>query len=362
MVTCNVDRFLAESIESILGQTFREFEFIIVDFGSTDKSKAIASNYAARDDRVKLHTIPNCRLPEARNEGGLLAQGEYIAIMDADDVSLPNRLLWQVEFMEKRPEVGVLGGAVEWIDATGRPLQKMQHPLRDAEIQSALLRYPALWQPTVLIRREAFVLVGGYRAAFPVSHDYDLWLRIAEHFQIANLEQVVLKYRIHPHQVSLQKRRQQSICALAARTAAISRRGGNPDPLNGVREITPEVLARLGVTEAKQQATLASDCSWWIRSMFGAGQDEPALKSALEMLRYEWRYAERRQIADVHLIVARLYWRQKRFLSSFLAAGRAVLTRPVLAARPLGSTLRRVTNGAVRILKEYKRDHWAGRS
>jgi len=345
MVTCNVERFLAESIESILDQTFRQFEFIIVDFGSTDKSKAIASNYAARDGRIKLHTIPKCSLPEARNEGGFLAQGEYIAIMDADDVSLPNRLLWQVEFMEKRPEVGVLGGAVQWVDAAGRPLRKMQHPLRDPEIQSALLRYPALWQPTVLIRREAFVLVGGYRAAFTVSHDYDLWLRIAEHFQIANLEQVVLKYRIHPRQVSLRKRRQQSICALAAQVAATSRRKGETDPLTGVREITPVLLTGLGVTEAKQRTNLASDYLWWIRSMFGAGQHELALKSALEMLRYDWQYAERQHIADVQLIVARLYWRQKRFLSSFLAAGRAVLTRPILVARLLSSTLRRLTNG-----------------
>jgi len=357
MVVCNVDRFLAESIESILGQTFTEFEFIIVDFGSTDKSKAIASDYAAKDGRIRLHGIPNCSLPEARNAGCSLAQGEYIAIMDADDVSLPDRLLWQVEFMEKHPEVGVLGGAVEWINAAGRPLRKMPHPLRDPEIQSVLLRYPALWQPSVLIRRVAFISAGGYRPAFVVAHDYDLWLRIAERFQIANLEQVVLKYRIHPYQVSLRKRRQQSICGVAARAAAMARRNGKPDPLNGAEEITPMVLAGLGVTEAKLQATLASDCRWWIRSVFAAGEDELALKSAVEMLRYDWHYAERLQVADVQLIVARLYWRQKRFLSSFLAASRALLTRPILAAHTLKSTLRQIVNRGMHILHP-----WAGRS
>src|SRR5271169_6728077 len=98
MVVCNVDRFLAESIESILGQTFREFEFIIVDFGSTDNSKSIISSYATRDSRIKLRVVPHCGLAEARNAGCFLAQGQYIAIMDADDVSLPNRLLWEVEF------------------------------------------------------------------------------------------------------------------------------------------------------------------------------------------------------------------------------------------------------------------------
>jgi hypothetical protein len=354
MVVCNVDRFLAESIESILGQTFKDFEFIIADFGSTDASKSIISTYAVKDKRIKFHEIPSCVLPEARNAGCLLAQGKYIAIMDADDVSLPDRLLWQIEFMEKHREVGALGGAVEWMDATGRPLRKMAHPLRDAEIQSALLRYSALWQPSALVRRDAFVAAGGYRPAFVVSHDYDLWLRIAERFQLANLEQVVLNYRIHPYQVSLRKRRQQSICCLAAQAAAIARRNGAPDPLNGVKEITPVVLAGLGVTETKLQATLASECRWWIRSVFAAGQDELALKSAVEMLRGDWKHAERWHIADVQLIVARIYWRQKRFLSSFLAACRAVLIRPILVGRPFNSTLRWFSNKAVPILKGYK--------
>src|ERR1700733_11651747 len=109
MVVCNVDRFLSESIESILAQTFREFEFIIVDFGSTDKSTTIASSYAAQDSRIKLHTIPCCGLAEARNASCLLAQAQYIAIMDADDIATRDRLMWQVDFMEKRSEVGVLG-------------------------------------------------------------------------------------------------------------------------------------------------------------------------------------------------------------------------------------------------------------
>src|SRR5215471_1046885 len=89
LVVCNVDRFLAESIESILAQTFREFEFIIVDFGSTDRSIVIISDYVAADNRIQFHTVPHCGLGEARNIGCSLAQGRYIALMDADDVSVP---------------------------------------------------------------------------------------------------------------------------------------------------------------------------------------------------------------------------------------------------------------------------------
>src|ERR1700722_19795108 len=122
MVVCNVDRFLEEAIESILTQTFRDFEFIILDFGSTDRTKEITARYAARDSRIKLSEIPHCSLTEARNAACFLAQGQYIANMDADDVSLPDRLMWQADFMERHPQVGVVGGGVEAIDATGASL------------------------------------------------------------------------------------------------------------------------------------------------------------------------------------------------------------------------------------------------
>jgi cellulose synthase/poly-beta-1,6-N-acetylglucosamine synthase-like glycosyltransferase len=340
MVVCNVDRFLAESIESILGQTFRQFEFIIVDFGSTDESRAIISKYGANDNRLKFHTIPHCGLAEARNVSCSLARSRYIAIMDADDISVPNRLIWQIEFMEKHPEVGVLGGAVEWIDATGKPLVTWRNPVEDNEIQLALLERCPLWQPTVIMRREAFTDVGGYRPPFAPAEDYDLWLRMAEHFHFANLEQVVLKYRIHPHQVSMRHRAQQTFSVLAARVAASSRRSGIPDPLNSVMEITPEALAALGVTKARQQSELASERRQWIRNMCMAGEYSVALQAALETLQSDLEYVERWQIADLHLIVARLYWRQKKFLSSLLAAAYAVVTRPVVAGRPLNSMLR----------------------
>jgi hypothetical protein len=354
MAVRNVDRFLAEAMESILGQSFTDFEFIITDFGSTDNSKSIIAKYAATDHRIRFHEIPACTLPVARNAGCALARGEYIAIMDADDVSLPERLALEVEFMQKHPEVGALGGTVEWMDANGKPLQQMPHPFENSEIQSALLRYSALWQPSALIRRIIFESVGGYRPAFVVAHDYDLWLRIAEHSQMANLEQVVLNYRIHPHQLSLSKREQQSMCCLAAQASAIARRNGHADPLDGVQEITPAVLSGLGVTDAGLHATLASECLWWIRSVFAAGQDDLALQSALEMLGRDWQYAERQQIADAHVIVARLYWRQKKISSSLLAAGRAVVTRPTLIGRALNSALRWFTHRAMPVPKVSK--------
>src|ERR1700751_860640 len=139
MIVCNYERFLAEAIESILGQTFRDFEFIIVDYGSTDESKSIASTFAAKDSRIQLHEVPHCSLPEARNAGCFLAQGKYIAIIDADDISLPGRLMWEVEFMGKHPEVGLLGGAREWFDSKGRSLFVPGEPTEDNAIRAALV-------------------------------------------------------------------------------------------------------------------------------------------------------------------------------------------------------------------------------
>jgi hypothetical protein len=340
MVTCNVDRFLVEAIESILGQTFVDFEFIILDFGSTDESKVIASNYAASDSRIRLNEIPHCGLAEARNAACSLARGRYIAIMDADDISVANRLMWEVDFLEKHPEIGLLGGATEWIDKTGRSASTNYFPTSHDEIASDLAVRCAFCQPTVLIRREAFKLVGGYRAAFIQTEDYDLWLRIAERFRCANLRQVVLKYRIHPHQVSLRKQREQTLCKLAAQASAVCRRKGLRDPFDTIREITPSVLVELGVSEVKQQANLASDCRNWIRSITAAGEYSAALNAAIDFLRSDLKFIEKWQIADLYLTIAQLYWRKGEFRKGGLAAGRAVITRPLVMGRALRPLLR----------------------
>jgi hypothetical protein len=184
--------------------------------------------------------------------------------------------------------------------------------------------------------------VGGYRPAFVVAHDYDLWLRIAEHFKMANLEQVVLKYRIHPYQVSLKKRTQQTLGILAAQVSASSRRLGKPDPLDSVERITPTLLVGLGVTEARQQRELASDYWLWTQHMCRAGEYAVALQAALEFLRSPLGYVERSRIADFYLTVSKLWLKQKRFAKSFLAMGHAVITRPVVVLRLLKGVFRRL--------------------
>jgi glycosyltransferase involved in cell wall biosynthesis len=342
MVIRSVDRFLAEAIESVLTQSFGDFEFVILDYGSTDRSKEIVLSYAARDSRVKLHEIPPCTYIEAKIAACSLAQGRYIAVQDADDNSLPNRLSWEVEFMENNPSVGVLGGGADWINADGKFLWVFQPPSSDEEIRAAMATSCPFVHSSVLMRREAFTLVKGYRRVFPHAEDYDLFLRISERFECRNLPSVVVQYRIHPHQLSLRTRRQQTIAKLAAQAVALARKTRNADPLESVQEITPSVLLQLGVSDARLQKELFFEYGNWIRNMVAAGEHSIALKAAEEVLESDWKEIDRGKLAELRMTVARILWKQENFFRSFVTVGHAVITNPVIAGDLFGTLLRRV--------------------
>ncbi len=342
MVTRNVERFLPEAIESILNQTFRDLEFVIVDFGSTDRSKSIISGYQSKDPRIRFHQIPSCTLAEARNASCFRSTGQYIAIMDADDIALPDRLACQLKFLEEHPEVGVLGGDIEWIDHAGNVLRAQGYPSGDSEIRKTLLSASPFCNPAVVIRRDTFAATGGFRNVAP-AEDYDLWLRVAEHCKMANLPGVLLRYRIHPQQESQRNVRQQTLGHVAARAAADLRHGGKPDPLDSVREITTELLSRIGVSEAAWQRPLITRYREVIEMAMRAGDYSAGLKLAHEMLSFsDWKQVDRWEVADVWFKSARIHWRQRKILRSGMATGRAVLIRPVVVGRPLKLILRRI--------------------
>ena len=343
MSVFNGEPFLGEAVDSILNQSFRDFEFVVIDDGSTDSSGAILDSYQEKDSRLRVLHQDNRGLIESLNRGCSIARGKYIARMDADDIAVRDRLLWQVEYLEKHPEVCVLGGAVELIDANGTSLGTDSNPLEDRAIKSGLLRGNCpYYHGTVLMRREAFASVGGYRKIVVNAEDYDLWSRIADRFQLANLEAVVLKYRRHPQQISVSRCRQQALSWLAARTAAVARRNGNGDPLDSFKEITPAVLAGLGVSEAMQQTALASAYVTCLRSMSNAGEFSAALKVIDILQSSGWEHAENHVLADSRLAAAGLYWRQRRFAKSIVTAAQGLIMRPIILGRPLKPLLRRL--------------------
>jgi hypothetical protein len=343
MSVFNGERFLGEAVESILDQRFRELEFIVIDDGSTDNSASILDSYQNRDARVNVYHEQHAGLVKSLNRGCGLARGKYLARMDADDVASKDRLAWQVEFMEVRQEIGLLGGAVEWIDATGRSLGIQRNPAEDCEIKAKLIHDCVFWHPTVLLRKEVFARTGGYRSAVFGAEDYDLWLRIADNFHLANLDEVVLKYRIHPYQVSMRKRIQQTLVTLAAQVAAKRRQDGLLDPLIGVQEITPEILVDWGISAADQRRQLVADYRKWIRIMCMAGEYSAALNVALDVMQAGLADVERWQIADLHLTAATLLWREGRFLRSAASLLRAIGTRPLVAGGPAKRWVRRLT-------------------
>jgi glycosyltransferase involved in cell wall biosynthesis len=226
MPVYNSSRYLAEAIESILQQTLSDFEFLIIDDGSSDASPQILQNYAQQDPRIRLTLRENRGIAKTLNQMLFQARGELIARMDADDIALPNRFARQVEFLQQHPEVVCVGGALDWIDAKGRRLGHCPMPESDTELQKWLVGgVSLLHHPTAMARRAALMQVGGYDETMVASSDLDLWLKLGEIGQLANISDTVLYYRLHPESITHAKQTRQAADALAACQRAWKRRG-----------------------------------------------------------------------------------------------------------------------------------------
>ncbi|MHB8753369.1 MAG: glycosyltransferase [Candidatus Acidiferrales bacterium] len=342
MSVFNGQAFLAEAIESILNQTFRDFEFIIIDDGSTDKTAEILSVYARDDARIRVIHHENKGRTASLNIGISVAKGDYIARMDADDIALPDRFQQQIDFLERYAEIGLLGGAIDLIEDTGRVLRTVQPPVEDSEIKSMMLHSNPMWHPSVVMRKDVAVAAGGYRKAFKESEDYDLFLRIGERSQLANLANPVLQYRVHAKQVSVRNMRHQVECLLAARAAASLRKRGRPDPLWDAEEITPEILLSLEVTPEEVRQRFLGSCNYWMHLLKDANGDS-ALRVIEELLQLSGTGVTDRWIfSDAWLVAAGIHYKAHRPTKALLAAGHAVFLRPIVAGRPLKRALSRL--------------------
>lgn len=226
MSVYNGEKYLAEAVESILAQTLADFELIVIDDGSSDRSLAMLQRYAAKDPRVRLTSRPNQGLTRTLNEALAQARGEFIARMDSDDVARPDRFENQVRFLREHPEVICTGGYFELIDGEGRLLTCLKPPTDDAEIQrQALAGHGSICHPTAMIRHEALKRINGYDTDFKTAQDLDLWLRLGEVGKLANIATPVLRFRLHESSVSESRRHEQRQSARMACERAWKRRG-----------------------------------------------------------------------------------------------------------------------------------------
>lgn len=225
MPVYNAERYVAKAVQSILDQTFRDFEFLIIDDGSTDGSRKILESFARRDSRIHLISRANTGLVVALNEMLDLARGEFIARMDADDISLPARLETQLAYMRAHPETGFIGSWIRLIDEKGRFLTVFELPVEHSQIDAGLLSgNVTLSHPTCFWRR-ALLANFRYEPKFKHAEDIDFFLRLAEHVQIANLGEPMLEYRHHSTSVSRAFTDVQKVSHVSAIKAACGRRG-----------------------------------------------------------------------------------------------------------------------------------------
>ena len=197
----NAVAYVEAAVQSVLEQTFENFELILIDDGSTDASGDILRKLAARDTRVRLIQRENRGLIATLNEGVAMARAPFVARMDADDISLPCRLALQFERMCADPSLVVLGGAIRYLDAAGRLGRTVVYPTGE-KIETAILWGAPVAHPATMFRTEAGRRVGGYSHLFAHAEDYALWLQLRNSGKVDNLPQTVLHYRVHGQSTS----------------------------------------------------------------------------------------------------------------------------------------------------------------
>lgn len=222
--------WIQESVASLLNQSFSDIEIICVDDGSCDGTCEILQDYAGHDSRIRVLQYAHAGLVPALNAGLAAARGQLVARMDADDVAHPDRLALQVQAFAASPELVALGTGWDCIDAQGHFLRRCIPAIGHDNVMREQLWKTAILHPSVMMRKEAVISVGGYRRKCLHAEDYDLWFRLSEVGKLDNLKEPLLLYRQHANSVSRQEPLTQRNSMLLAQVSHYCRMEGVAEP------------------------------------------------------------------------------------------------------------------------------------
>lgn len=254
----NGARFLEAAIQSVQSQTFADFEFIIIDDGSSDETPALLHRSASEDTRIRLFRTSGEGIVAALNLGVKAARAALIARMDSDDIAVKERLAIQIEALRSMPDHVAIGSNAITMDSNGHDTGKMLVPSVPLSATAELLRRNTFLHPTMMMRRAAVVSAGLYRPACIYAEDYDLWLRLAEIGEMANIQEPLIRFRIHPQQTSKTRRLTQRAATAFARQMAVRRRSGHEERIDMATPLH-EALGVYLAQRAEEDAAMSRD-------------------------------------------------------------------------------------------------------
>ena len=200
----NREKYVAAAIESVLAQTFTDFELLVIDDGSTDRSREVVRSY--HDPRIRLMcSETNEGIPKTRNKGIQFARGEYLAFLDSDDWAYPKRLAKQVAFLDSHPDYAAVGAWIAWMDEGGRSLRRVRRkPVLPDEIAAQRLFRQGI-ENSASMARTVVLREYGHQEEYDLAEDFDLWARIAAKYKLATLPEVLVRCRMHDGRITLEK-------------------------------------------------------------------------------------------------------------------------------------------------------------
>lgn len=229
MSVFNADRSVSQAIESILHQTLENIEFIIINDASKDKSLQKIRQYMRKDKRIRLINNKNdLRLAHSLNIGVSLAKADLIARMDPDDVSLPERLASQYDFMKKNPRVAVVGTFIQVVDTKGKEVWERTYPMQSKDIKKIMFRYAPFAHPSVMFRKKVFEEFGGYNPKLKTCEDIDFWFRIGTKYEFGNIPRKLLRYTLSKTSGTFRNLRPTELLGFKIKIEAIQKYGYKP--------------------------------------------------------------------------------------------------------------------------------------